>query len=490
MELLVASGVRTPEVRAGLRDPHAPVRAAAIRSLDPSDPGDRDTLLASVSDEDARVAATASALALGLDDAAPARLRELLNDPDGGVRSVAVGALRFAPAGAAADLASERLDDPAPAVRGAALDVLAATEPERARTAAVAAIRDPDPALRLAAGRSLGAAGTAALDDVLAALEDPVSAAGGILAVRAIEGTEAAERARRFAAAATERASRYRDAARAVPDDGPAAALLADALLDRGRRLGRAALWALTIASSDREAFETAIQNLDGAGAQVPAALEALDSAAEHRAIAPLLALWEPSPASHAEDEGVVRDALQDDDPLIRASAGLALEHRRGGTMTGSPTTALSLVERVIVLRTIPLLADLTPVDLERLAGFAEERAYTDGEAIAAQGELGEELHVVIDGEVRVVHDDDDGAAEVELARRGPGDVIGELSLITRGPRVASLVAAGDVRTIRIGRREFESLLLERPEVALAVMRVLATRVAERTHGSEASATR
>ena len=53
------------------------------------------------------------------------------------------------------------------------------------------------------------------------------------------------------------------------------------------------------------------------------------------------------------------------------------------------------------------------------------------------------------------------------------------MSLITQTPRIASLVAVGDVRTLRIGHREFESMLRERPSVGLAVMRVLANRLAE-----------
>jgi CRP-like cAMP-binding protein len=56
---------------------------------------------------------------------------------------------------------------------------------------------------------------------------------------------------------------------------------------------------------------------------------------------------------------------------------------------------------------------------------------------------------------------------------------VGEMSLITHAPRIASLVADGPVRTIRIGRREFESMLRERPDVALGVMRVLAQRLSE-----------
>jgi CRP-like cAMP-binding protein len=70
--------------------------------------------------------------------------------------------------------------------------------------------------------------------------------------------------------------------------------------------------------------------------------------------------------------------------------------------------------------------------------------------------------------------------SERELARRTAGDVVGEMSIITQTPRVATLVADGPVRTIRLRHREFESMLRERPTVAMGVMRVLAYRLAER----------
>jgi CRP-like cAMP-binding protein len=72
-------------------------------------------------------------------------------------------------------------------------------------------------------------------------------------------------------------------------------------------------------------------------------------------------------------------------------------------------------------------------------------------------------------------------ASDAPVARRGTGDVVGEMSLFTRAPRMASLVAEGDVRTLRIGHREFETMIRERPEVAVAVMRVLAERLSAET---------
>ena len=141
--------------------------------------------------------------------------------------------------------------------------------------------------------------------------------------------------------------------------------------------------------------------------------------------------------------------------------------------------SALSPMERLLFLRQVSLFAGLSPVDLERVGSIAEESGYADGEVIAAEGEFGEELHIVMSGAIRVVQDR--AGSEYELARRTAGDVVGEMSIISRKPRIASLIAEGDVRTIRLAQREFESILRERPSVALAVIGVLAQRLTEQT---------
>ena len=67
-----------------------------------------------------------------------------------------------------------------------------------------------------------------------------------------------------------------------------------------------------------------------------------------------------------------------------------------------SPARSLSLIERVLFLRQVSLFADLPPADLERVASIADERSYTDGDVVAAQGELGQELYIVMEGTLRV----------------------------------------------------------------------------------------
>lgn len=138
----------------------------------------------------------------------------------------------------------------------------------------------------------------------------------------------------------------------------------------------------------------------------------------------------------------------------------------------------LSLMERIVYLRRSALFADLSPTDLKYVADVAHEHFYTSGERIASQGEIGDEVYIIVKGEVAVlVKEGEEG--EREIARRRPGDVVGEMSVISQQPRMASLVAVGDVRTLTIEHKQFESILRERPETRLVVLRVLSTRLKE-----------
>src|SRR4030065_300091 len=65
------------------------------------------------------------------------------------------------------------------------------------------------------------------------------------------------------------------------------------------------------------------------------------------------------------------------------------------------PLPPLSLMERVLFLRRVPLFADLQPAELKQVASIAQERLFSDGETICRQGEAGGEVDIVIFGEGR-----------------------------------------------------------------------------------------
>lgn len=105
------------------------------------------------------------------------------------------------------------------------------------------------------------------------------------------------------------------------------------------------------------------------------------------------------------------------------------------------------------------------------------ENVYVDGTVIAEQDEPGDDMHVVVSGQVRVILGRQGRADEV--ARRGPGYILGEMSILDEQPRMANLVAEGDVRTLSIDRKRFQRILRERPDAALAVMRELSAKLRE-----------
>jgi CRP-like cAMP-binding protein len=188
----------------------------------------------------------------------------------------------------------------------------------------------------------------------------------------------------------------------------------------------------------------------------------------------------------------LARLAESDADPLVRDTAASVMK----GDSPVHTLPTLSLMERVLFLRRVPLFADLSPADLKHAAAIAEERFFHDGDVIARQGDPGDEMFIIVSGEVRVLEAADGGrpstlrsgqaslrsaqdASGAEVARRRPGEFVGEMALISQGPRVASLVAEGHVRVLCIDQKQFEGMLRERPEISLAVMRVLIARLKE-----------
>lgn len=365
-------------------------------------------------------------------------------------------------------------------VRVAAAQALATADQTRTVPLLVRALNDDDADVRRALARSLGRIGAPAADPVLGALFHPATAEGALLALEQLPSGPAPDVVRGYAREEAARALSDFDASLVIgPDEDDGERLLRDSLMARARIQALHALRAVALLG-DGASVRFAIDNLASREpAQVANALEALDSLGEHTIVRPLLRLWEPADRHGVPDDVWLSRLLHDPDPWIRDCAALlGGPTRKDAPMTDALAT-MSDVERVLFLRKVPLFAELAPQDLRRVAAVADERAFVDGETIADQGEPGDELHIVVDGTVRVVRTDLGTGSEAELARRTQGDVVGEMALITQEPRMASLVASGEVRTLRLGRQEFEGVLRERPDTAIAVIRVLSLRLVE-----------
>lgn len=126
---------------------------------------------------------------------------------------------------------------------------------------------------------------------------------------------------------------------------------------------------------------------------------------------------------------------------------------------------------RVELLRGLPLFELCSKRDLRRIAALAEERRVEEGTELIREGEPGTEFYVVVEGEVDVRR------RGRRVARLGDGSYVGEIALLSRSPRTATVVAATPLRVLAIRGRDFVELLDQLPELWLKVARTLADRV-------------
>ncbi|MDR7533002.1 MAG: cyclic nucleotide-binding domain-containing protein, partial [Armatimonadota bacterium] len=133
---------------------------------------------------------------------------------------------------------------------------------------------------------------------------------------------------------------------------------------------------------------------------------------------------------------------------------------------------------KVALLQKVPLFAALSAAQLQRVARLADEVEVPQGKRLAAVGQPGHELYVIVEGQATV------RLPNGRTVRLGPGEFFGEMSLIDGGPRSATVDAATPMRLLVIGHREFWTLVSEAPTLAAKVMRTLSQRLrqAEAAH--------
>jgi CRP/FNR family transcriptional regulator, cyclic AMP receptor protein len=124
------------------------------------------------------------------------------------------------------------------------------------------------------------------------------------------------------------------------------------------------------------------------------------------------------------------------------------------------------------LLRNVSLFSDLDERDLETLADEFNERTFAAGNKIALEGEGGLMFFVVESGELSVeVHGE-------PVASIGPGASFGEIALIDRRPRTATVVAVTDVKAYGLPVFVFRPFVEARPGVAWKLLEAMADRLA------------
>lgn len=132
---------------------------------------------------------------------------------------------------------------------------------------------------------------------------------------------------------------------------------------------------------------------------------------------------------------------------------------------------SLSTQEKRAWLEKVPLFRGCAADVVDGLADATGEFLFAQGQPIVQQGQVGNGLYIVVSGSARIVQGTD------ELARLGPGDFFGELSVIDQRPRAASAYAEGPTICLALASWDLVSVLERDSKLAMNLLRELAGRL-------------
>jgi CRP-like cAMP-binding protein len=105
------------------------------------------------------------------------------------------------------------------------------------------------------------------------------------------------------------------------------------------------------------------------------------------------------------------------------------------------------------------------------------QRSLAPGEVVFDEGDPADRLYVIRSGEVELVREN--AARQRTVARLGPGDFFGELGVVLGEPRTSRAIAVSQTRLIALDRDTLEGMIVEQPEIAIRMIRVLVSRLIE-----------
>jgi len=135
--------------------------------------------------------------------------------------------------------------------------------------------------------------------------------------------------------------------------------------------------------------------------------------------------------------------------------------------------------ERVELMRNIWLFERCNRQELEALQRAATEIDVSVGRTLTRQGDLGREFFIIVDGKAEVTRNGH------RIAVLGPGSFFGEMSLLDKRPRTATVTAMEPTRVLVMNARSFETVVASMPSVDRKMLAVLAGRLRDIEERSE-----
>ena len=135
----------------------------------------------------------------------------------------------------------------------------------------------------------------------------------------------------------------------------------------------------------------------------------------------------------------------------------------------------MDLAEETDLLRKIPMFAKMETSKLKLLAFSSEMVSFQDGDIVFNNGDNADYAYVIMEGAVDIITETEKGP--IVTATLSQNQLIGELGLLNNTPRIATLIANGNLLAMKITAEMFFRILRENSEVALDVIRMLSTKL-------------
>jgi ATP/ADP translocase len=252
--------------------------------------------------------------------------------------------------------------------------------------------------------------------------------------------------------------------------------------------------------SNHRRAIAESVELLEGVGpegAEVAALFEAryLGEEIVPPGLSPALPLqeilnepqhpWTIAAALYAAGElklrkliPVIRKHRDDPDLLVRANVGLALRR-----MDERPPREISrkeiaeaerFMERILFLRSVPLFADIQSDDLKLLNRITHTMTMRKKQIVFRENDEGDALYIMLSGKVRLLKGED-----TEILTLKERECFGEMAIIDREPRSATVQVLEPGELMVIEREKFQALLAEHPRLVFALLKTMSRRLRE-----------
>ncbi len=138
---------------------------------------------------------------------------------------------------------------------------------------------------------------------------------------------------------------------------------------------------------------------------------------------------------------------------------------------------SLTVIEKMMLIRQVPIFAAIDADDLEELAQIVEERRVEPGKTLFAEGDVGDAVYLIIKGTMQVFTGGTGDRPERILSEQGAGACIGEMAVLDSAPRSATVRALERTRTLRVPGEGFKRVMSERPEMSEAIVAELVRRM-------------